>query len=197
MRGRGGKELMQRFSYTAPMMEHKHPPKLDVRHAAASQLLIEGHDKLSSFERLMQETKGLAGENELQWTAQAESRPDVSGQPALWLRLTATTTLPQICQRCLGPVDVVVDVNREFRFVESEVLAEQQDDECEEDLLVISREFDLAALVEDEVLMAMPLVPRHEICPVKMKMVAVDKDFEAPDDKPNPFAVLAQLKGKA
>ena len=61
-------------------------------------------------------------------------------------------------------------------------------------MLVTSRDFDLAALVEDEVLLAMPLVPRHEVCPVKVKMAAADIDFEAPVEKPNPFAMLAQLK---
>jgi len=40
-------------------------------------------------------------------------------------------------------------------------------------------------------------VPRHETCPVKVKLVAADEDFEMPAEKPNPFAVLAQLKGKA
>jgi uncharacterized protein len=177
-------------------MEHKHPPKLDVRHAAISQVPLEGRDSLSSYERLMQETQGLAGENVLNWSAQVDVRPDATGQTAHWLHLTANTTLPQICQRCLGPVDVAVQVDREFRFVDSEAVAEQQDDACEEDLLVISREFDLMTLVEDEVLMALPLVPRHEACPVPVKMAAADEDFEAPTEKPNPFAVLAQLKAK-
>lgn len=176
------------------MMEQKHPPHLDVKHAAQASLYQEGAEMLSNYERLMQEAKGLGGENALNWTALTELRPDASGEPAPWLRLTVHTTLPQICQRCLEPVDVPVQVAREFRFVQSEAVAEQQDDEFEEDLLVTSRDFDLAALVEDEVLLAMPLVPRHEVCPVKVKMGAADIDFEAPVEKPNPFAMLAQLK---
>jgi uncharacterized protein len=177
------------------MNEHKHPPKLDIRHAAPSQLQIEGHDVLLNYERLMAETKGLAGENALHWTTQVEQRANAAGQSEPWLRLTVETVFPQTCQRCLGPVDVSVQVDREFRFVESEAVAQQQDDECEEDLLVTSREFDLATLIEDEVLMALPLVPRHETCPVKLKMVAVDKEFDASLEKPNPFSVLAKLKG--
>lgn len=176
------------------MMEHKHPPLLDVKHAAQASLHQEGVETLSNYERLMQEAKGLDGENAFSWTALTELRPDPSGEPAPWLRLTVLTTVPQICQRCLEPVEVPVQVAREFRFVESEALAAQQDDECEEDLLVISRDFDLAALIEDEVLLALPLVPRHEVCPVKVKMAAADKDFDAPAEKPNPFAVLANLK---
>jgi uncharacterized protein len=178
------------------MNEHKRPPKLDIRHAALSQLQTEGHDVLSNYERLTQEANGLAGRNALHWMVQVELRPNAAGQSEPWLHLTVETALPQTCQRCLGLVDVSVQVDREFRFVESEVVAEQQDDDCEEDLLVSSREFDLQALIEDEVLMALPLVPRHETCPVKVKMMAVDKDFDAPEEKPNPFAVLAKLKNK-
>lgn len=144
----------------------------------------------------MRETKGLAGESTLRWSVQIKQRPNAAGQPEPWLRLMVETALPQTCQRCLGPVDVSVKVDREFRFVASEAVAEQQDDDCEEDLLVISREFDLAALIEDEVLMALPLVPRHDACPIKVKMVAVDKDFDVPLEKPNPFSVLAKLKDK-
>ena len=40
------------------------------------------------------------------------------------------------------------------------------------------------------------MVPRHDTGPVNVKMVAADPDFDAPVEKPNPFAVLAQLKGK-
>lgn len=178
------------------MIEHTHPPYLDVKHAAQASLHLEGRETLSNYERLMAETQGGAAENPLHWTALAELRSDAAGQPAPWLRLTVATCLPQICQRCLEPVDVAVQLERAFRFVESEAVAEAQDDECEEDLLVTSREFDLAALIEDEVLLALPLVPRHDTCPVKVKMLAVDKDFDAPAEKPNPFAVLAQLKAK-
>jgi uncharacterized protein len=176
------------------MMEHKHPPQLDVKHAAQASLHQGGVDSLSTYERLMHESKGQGGENALSWTALTEMRPDLSGEPTPWLRLTVHTTLTQICQRCLEPVEVEVQVTREFRFVETEALAEQQDDECEEDLLVTSRDFDLSALIEDEVLLALPLVPLHEVCPVKIKMAVADKDFDAPAEKPNPFAVLAHLK---
>jgi len=39
-------------------------------------------------------------------------------------------------------------------------------------------------------------VPRHEVCPTEVKLVAQDADFEAAQaEKPNPFAALAGLKG--
>jgi len=46
------------------------------------------------------------------------------------------------------------------------------------------------------VLMDLPLVPRHDICPVAVKLAVADADFEVAAEKPNPFAQLAQLKGK-
>lgn len=178
------------------MMEHTHPPKLDVILAAHAPQPIEGHDLLLNYKRLLQETQGLGGENALHWLARTESRPDPAGLPAIWLHLTIETTLPQVCQRCLGTVEVPVQIEREFRFVESEAIAEQQDDESEVDLLAISREFDLAALIEDEVLLDLPLVPRHLTCPQQVKLTSVDADFDAGGEKPSPFAVLAQLKSR-
>jgi uncharacterized protein len=94
-------------------------------------------------------------------------------------------------------VNVPVAIERAFRFVASEEEAAAQDDDAEEDLLVLSREFNLAELIEDELVLDVPLIPRHEVCPTPVKLATADADFEASTtDKPNPFAVLAQLQGK-
>lgn len=178
------------------MVEHKYPPILDIRQAAEAARRLSGQNKLSDFERLLAESQGLGAENALAWSAQVERRQDDTGQSACWLRLTVEVSMPLICQRCLGRVDVAVQVEQEFRFVVNEEQAEQLDDESEEDLLVLSREFDLAGLIEDEVLLALPLVPRHEVCPSKPVLSAADADFESPQPSANPFAVLAGLKDK-
>ncbi len=172
------------------------PPRIDVNHAAQANLHLAGHNVLSNYQRLAQETQGLGLENHLDWSTHLALREDPSGQMVPWLHLSVRTVLALTCQRCLGPVDIPVSIDRQFRFVETEALAEAQDDESEEDLLVSSREFDLASLIEDEVLLALPLVPRHEVCPVAPKLAVADPDFEAASEKPNPFAQLAQLKGK-
>ena len=100
-----------------------------------------------------------------------------------------------VCQRCLLPVDVPLLVERSFRFVADEATAEALDDEVEEDLLALSRDFDLHALIEDELLMALPVVPRHEECPTPVTLASSDEDFaQASAEKPNPFAALASLR---
>ena len=98
------------------------------------------------------------------------------------------------CQRCLTPVLAAVEAERSFRFVADEATAAALDDEAEEDILVISRDFDALALVEDELILSLPLVPLHEVCPEVLPMSAADPEFEAASERPNPFGVLAGLK---
>jgi uncharacterized protein len=45
--------------------------------------------------------------------------------------------------------------------------------------------------------MSMPPTPKHEECPLPIKLQAVDANFvEEATEKPNPFAMLQQLKDK-
>lgn len=173
------------------------PTRLDIKALALSGQEIAGRDLLSHFTRLMQDLRGQSPDISLAWTARGEMRLGASGQQEPWLNLALQTSLPLVCQRCMGPVDVPVDSHRVFRFVASEDEALVQDEECEEDLLVISREFNLQELIEDELLMEVPLIPRHEVCPTAVKLEAVDAEFDAPASaKPNPFAVLSGMVAK-
>ena len=79
-------------------------------------------------------------------------------------------------------------------FAPDEASAAALDDESEEDVLVFGGAFDLMELVEDELLMSLPLVPRHERCPVDVQLAAADPDFEESAVKPSPFAGLASLR---
>ncbi len=184
--------------------------RLDVAGLAAANGYLKSDDLLQKYERLKQEScrleAELTGEEKIVWQATGEL-VDNAGEngkikPQVWLHVIAQTHLPQTCQRCLGEVSTFLEVERSYRFVADEATAEAQDDACEEDLLAISREFNLLALIEDELLMALPQVPLHDVCPVQPKMAAVDDDFESGADangvagKPNPFAVLASLKGR-
>lgn len=182
--------------------------RLDVAGLAQANGYIKGQDSLSKYERLRHEScrleDDLTSEEGVIWQAEGEwiesAGDNAKVKPQVWLHLTAQTHLPQTCQRCLGEVSTLLEVERSYRFVADEATAEAEDDECEEDLLAISREFNLLALIEDELLMALPQVPMHDACPVQPKMTASDADFEGDAEavgtgKPNPFAALAALKG--
>lgn len=131
------------------------------------------------------------------WQAQSQWRERTGGEPELWLHLRAHAQLPLTCQRCLTPVVQALTVDRWFRFVESEEVAQAQDDDCEEDLLVFEPQFDLLNLLEDEILMELPLVPMHQTCPDLPALADKSRPAADPsDERPHPFAALASLKGK-
>lgn len=168
---------------------------LDVSAFAQAGATLRGSDLLSNYERLLEECSGQGVDRQVHWEVRGAQQTDASGHVRVWLHLTAGVSLPLTCQRCLGPVDMDLEVVRDFRFVATEAQAEAEDEESEEDVLVLSRDFDLQALVEDELLMALPLVPRHTICPTEVKLAVQDADFEAAQQaQPKPFAALAGLK---
>jgi uncharacterized protein len=174
------------------------PDRLDVRAFAQAGVPLAGRTPLSKYERL---TLDLIGQNDdfnqktVQWSVQGELRPNPGASDAVWLHLRVQAALPMTCQRCLSSADIAVDIDQWFRFVADEKIALEQDETSEEDLLVISRAFDLHGLVEDELLMALPIVPAHDVCPTPVKLASTDSDFKAAlTQKPNAFAALGSLK---
>lgn len=155
-------------------------------------------DPLSLFARLAEESfvpEGLPPSTLVSWSAQAELRQGTGTQAEPWLHLQAAAAIPLCCQRCLQPVEVGLDVDRWFRFVADEASAEAQDDECEEDVLALDPRPSLRELVEDELLMAVPLVPMHGSCPqLPPQLLREDAGDNMTESRPNPFAALTSLK---
>jgi uncharacterized protein len=179
-------------------MKHDYDARhLNIEGFAKANGSLVGTESLGQFERLLEEAQGAGAPNPVRFAAHGMTRPNSASSEQIWLTLRAEVDLPQICQRCLSPVDVPVLFEREFRFVASEEVAAVEDEESEEDVLVLSRDFNLLELVEDELLMALPVVPKHDVCPGAVKLQVADPDFvENAQEKPNPFAVLGQLKKK-
>jgi uncharacterized protein len=169
--------------------------RLDVKRFAGEGAKLSGSEPVQAHERLAAEADGQAS-SEVTWSAQGEMRNPRHIQPEIWIHLKARTELPMTCQRCLGKVDVAVAADRSFRFVSDEAMAAAQDEEAEEDVLSLDASFDLLTLIEDELLMELPLAPMHEVCPAQMPMQAVDEDFDSAPAKENPFAVLGSLKSR-
>ena len=169
------------------------PLRLDVAAFAKDEGRLDGRWPLRDLVRLHDaaHTEALPGEgDDVAWQARGEwRRTGGEGQP--WLHVTASARMALVCQRCLGPVEERLDVARSFLFVHGEDAAAQLDADSEDDVLALTRALDLHELIEDELLLALPLVPRHGVCPEPLPL-ADEADVE--DDKPNPFAVLAALK---
>ena len=177
-------------------MEKKFDPQhLDVVAFARDEGVLAGQEALQAMPRLLQEQmNGELQAGTVVWRLVGRSEPQSGGADQIWLELEASVALPMQCQRCLSPVLETVQAQRSFRFVADEATAAALDDEAEEDILVISRDFDALALVEDELILSLPLVPLHEVCPEIVPMSAVDPEFEQAAERPNPFGVLAGLK---
>ncbi|WP_374411911.1 DUF177 domain-containing protein [Hydrogenophaga sp.] len=173
--------------------------RFDARAFAESGAAMEGEERLAAFERLTDE-RHADGEADpvVRWAVRGEMRSGSAGQASVWLHLQAWLDMPVACQRCLGAVTIPLEVDRWFRFVADEATAEAQDDESEEDVLALEPRPDLLALIEDELLMAIPLVPMHEECPQPLSSQGLSssegRDLPPEAVRPHPFAELSRLK---
>ncbi|HEX5639844.1 MAG TPA: YceD family protein [Burkholderiaceae bacterium] len=118
-----------------------------------------------------------------------EGRVDDAGHPGAVMKLAGC--LPLRCERCNAPLQFMLERDVPFRFVhdEQELNALPIEDVEVEDV-VGSPATDLLAWVEDEAILSLPLVPRHEDCAVPY----AEPPEPADPGRPNPFAALAKLK---
>jgi len=168
------------------------PRRLDVSAVAADALTLEGRWPLSGFARLQD---SVVQDSDVTWSVRGEQRAAPVAQAGIWLHLRARAQVWRDCQRCLQPVALELDLDRALRFVADEATAEALDAQSEEDVLALPRLLDLHELVEDELLLALPLVPMHALCPQALPTVAgMLAGDELPAPAPHPFAALAGLQ---
>lgn len=172
--------------------------KLDVEALGREGSTLEGEWLIRDLPRLAASAHAdasLTDADRVRWTCRGELRAVRGGPPQVWLHLEASAGLVLECQRCLGPVPCAVQAQRSFLFVSGEAAAAELDADCEDDVLALTRSLDVQELIEDELLLSLPLVPRHAACP--QPLVASTGDAGEPEEaRPNPFAALAALKTK-
>ena len=121
----------------------------------------------------------------LNWRLSGEISADKKAR--LHLSLTGNVAVP--CQRCLEPMMMALNVSSDFILVKDESEIPPEEDDIEDhDYLVSEAEMDVLQLVEDEILLALPYAPKHEIkdCAVNAEV----NELKAP----NPFAALRDFK---
>jgi uncharacterized protein len=187
------------FSYTLAMDKKIDLKSLNVKVFARERLHMQGERGLSLFPRLsdlkFQETEISNEDPQVSWNVHGECLTLAGGEDQFWLHLQAVVLMPQQCQRCMSPMQVQVSVQQDFRFVADEATAAMEDEDSEEDVLVLSSDLDVWELMEDELIMTLPLVPKHSVCPTQVPMSVADEAFEVSQEaRPNPFAALAKLK---
>lgn len=113
------------------------------------------------------------------------------------IRVTAPLSLE--CARCRGPLTRTVSVSSRVSFVFSDEQAAHVEAETEPVVLGREGRLRLTDLVEDEILMAVPLMPVHEepcagIAPGRPWESGQIEESATEEATENPFAVLAALK---
>lgn len=110
--------------------------------------------------------------------------PQEQGRSAL--RLSVEGTLQLTCQRCLGPLEFALRSEALLLLYGDEAEIAVLDAEGPE-RIVAEREMSVLDLVEDEVLLAIPIAPRHEQCR--------SREGDASAAQQRPFAGLRALMG--
>ena len=205
------------------------PQRLDVAAFAKAGTSLEGVTPLSNMPRLWESlvrppssTSASTSETGASSSGQLDDQIDgqvswqlhgqwkeAAARPAeIRLSLQVQARLWLTCQRCLQPVAHDISLNPVLRFVDGEEEAARLDEEAgdEEDVLALPRSLKVSELMEDELILALPLVPLHSVCPEPLPYLEssetqasthiIANSLAATADKPNPFAVLAQLKKK-
>jgi len=151
---------------------------------ARRQGCLSGQLRLGALQRL----------NDVLFDADGHLDYEIAGEMAgnnAFLKLRIEGPLRLTCQRCLGPMEFALDLSSRVMLVESEAPWPEdgqhgglEDETC--DAIEASRELNLLPLLEEEILLALPIAPRHEAC---QPPAVADSSGSV-----SPFAQLARLK---
>lgn len=145
--------------------------------------VLAGNLAVSGLERLHDLLAGVEGEVRYR----LEGSQGKGGEPRL--RLEVAGWLPLACQRCLQAIHFDLEIASLLELVpEGAELSQDELEDDERDFLPVAGELDVADLIEDEILLALPPVPRHERCGLPGKAEA--------GEIVSPFEVLGKLKSK-
>ena len=168
------------------------PELVDPWRAVEAGAEFRGSLPLARMARLREVLRESAGEARFRL---AFSR-DLEGRGVLGGEIEARLVLT--CQRCLEalefPVLTTLDLVLVSGLDEAGLLPEDLDP-----LLVPAEPLRLADLIEDELLLALPQIPRHEpgACPAGGGRWTAVSDEQRAGEGANPFAVLGTLKRAA
>jgi len=116
---------------------------------------------------------------------------DAVGRPALEIQLEGA--VPLLCQRCLKPFSWPVEQRTLLLLARDERELARLDAEDEHEVLLAASAIEIASLVEDELLLTLPFVPRCERVDCVGSAIAAGVALEAPAPA-GAFATLASLK---
>ena len=149
---------------------------------------LERTTPVAVFERLCSAL--AAPDGDVHWVAEFSQEVRSDNVRLSWLALRFDSEVQFACSLCAEPMPVTLDAERRFLFVRDDDEAARLDELAEDhDVLAAEERFDLLDLVEDELILALPLLMHHDVCPEASGADAMDAP--EPVDTQQPFADLA------
>jgi len=177
----------EKYYHARLMSQHGDPSRIipDPFRFAAEARTLEGVGAVADMLRLSDALASSVGQ--VTWRVEGSMVEGVEA-PEPRLRLTVEGELQLCCQRCLGGMAWPVQVDSVLQPVRSgQPIPEDELEDDEVDAIELDGELDVLALVEDEILLALPIAPRHQVCDAPQP--------EGGTSKESPFAALASLRG--
>lgn len=173
--------------YYCPLMLDRLPEQIDPFRLANNGQILEGQVNLSQMPRLLpalQRPNGIV-DVKLEFGIDEMGLRFVHG----WIK----TELILTCQRCLQPMSHKIQAELNLGLVSNRDQADRLPTHYDP-LLIESQYVSLIEIVEDELLLGLPIVPTHPL-----QECGIDSKYQnkGQSSKENPFAVLEQLKGKS
>ena len=157
-----------------------------------------GFLEISTLPRVADETSSVEPGDGFHWELKTHFADSPGSESRQILELAVKGRIHLVCQSCLQ--DCILELAQESRFVmvatEEEADAFPMEDDQQEPL-VASQHFDLLGLIEDEILLSMPLIPKHpeDACqPHASSFGGSDEAKGVPENPQNPFNILKNMK---
>jgi uncharacterized protein len=180
---------------SAPLPEH-----IDILRLAKQGCKLSGRLFLDEMPRLKEYATAVESDNDVTNFVDIEVELDVDDQHIAFIRGSAQASVAMICQRCLKPMKATVNASFLLGAVENEAKLERLPAQYEP-LEISEKLVSLSGIIEDELILALPLVALHDQdqCTVKMassQQVKEEKErIEAEaKERNNPFSILSALK---
>jgi uncharacterized protein len=167
-------------------MSRDFPDWIDTHRAAQGERVFAGTVPVTWLKRLEDLLDGPTNEDVLEFDLMV--RKDGRGHVRLLLRLSGA--VPLTCQRTLERFLLPIDAESDLTVVESESELATLPDDAEPKVCPEGR-LQLIDLIEDEVLLLLPVVP---VSPDSEPVVQAGDPPLEPEQTPSPFAALEKLK---
>jgi uncharacterized protein len=158
---------------------------IDPARFARERVRLTGSLAVASLPRLADQLHGAGGSI----AYQVEGFVSERGYPGLHLELDAEIEVQ--CQRCLGALPTRIESRRDVVLVQgADEFAQRSDEDETLDIIPAVARLDLRVLLEDEVLLGLPVAPCH----AQGECRTPEGEPAAAPERVSPFAALAQLK---